>query len=100
MTADTCVNTAPEPKQSFRLDRPLRDALTRFEFTYFEFHLARAKGSMTQVAFTTGLERTHLYRKLKHLQVNLEAFRPRRYRSSPTLRLTDSGRLRTTKGVT
>ena len=38
---------------------------------YFEFHLAKEGGSMTRVAEKTGLERTHLYRKLKQLGVDL-----------------------------
>jgi DNA-binding phage protein len=33
--------------------------------------LARENGSMTRVAEKTGLERTHLYRKLKQLGVDL-----------------------------
>ncbi|WP_281078269.1 helix-turn-helix domain-containing protein, partial [Variovorax paradoxus] len=36
-----------------------------------EFHLAMENGSMTRVAEKTGLERTHLYRKLKQLGVDL-----------------------------
>jgi hypothetical protein len=36
---------------------------------YFEHHLGREGGSMTRVAEKTGLERTHLYRKLKQLGV-------------------------------
>ena len=42
-----------------------------FEKAYFEFHLAREGGSMTRVAEKTGLERTHLYRKLRQLGVDL-----------------------------
>ena len=42
-----------------------------FEKAYFEFHLAKEGGSMTRVAEKTGLERTHLYRKLKQLGVDL-----------------------------
>ena len=57
--------------QSFELDRPLREARDDFERAYFEFHLAREGGSMTRVAEKTGLERTHLYRKLKQLGVGL-----------------------------
>lgn len=38
---------------------------------YFEFHLNKEHGSMTRVAEKTGLERTHLYRKLKQLGVDL-----------------------------
>jgi DNA-binding NtrC family response regulator len=57
--------------QTFDLDRPLREARDAFEKAYFEFHLAHEAGSMTKVAEKTGLERTHLYRKLKQLGVDL-----------------------------
>ena len=63
-------NTLPG-SQSFELDLPLRDARDAFEKAYFEFHLANEGGSMTRVADKTGLERTHLYRKLKQLGVDL-----------------------------
>ena len=61
----------PAPEQSFDLDMPLREARDVFEKAYFEFHLAQEMGSMTRVADKTGLERTHLYRKLKQLGVDL-----------------------------
>lgn len=61
----------PQGVQSFELDRPLREARDAFEKSYFEFHLAKENGSMTRVAEKTGLERTHLYRKLKQLGVDL-----------------------------
>ncbi|MFZ2652785.1 MAG: response regulator [Burkholderiaceae bacterium] len=61
----------PQSEQSFSLDRPLREARDAFEKSYFEFHLAQENGSMTRVAEKTGLERTHLYRKLKQLGVDL-----------------------------
>ncbi len=64
-------NDGPQPVQSFDLDRPLREARDTFEKNYFEFHLAKEGGSMTRVAEKTGLERTHLYRKLKQLGVDL-----------------------------
>jgi AraC-like DNA-binding protein len=38
---------------------------------YFEYHLIRENFSMTRVADRAGLERTHLYRKLKQLGVEL-----------------------------
>jgi DNA-binding NtrC family response regulator len=53
------------------LDQPLREARDQFERVYFEFHLARENYSMTRVADRAGLERTHLYRKLKQLGVEL-----------------------------
>jgi len=58
-------------QQQFDLDKPLREARDAFEKAYFEFHLAQEGGSMTRVAEKTGLERTHLYRKLKQLGVDL-----------------------------
>ena len=61
----------PQAQQSFDLDRPLREARDAFEKSYFEFHLSQEGGSMTRVAEKTGLERTHLYRKLKQLGVDL-----------------------------
>jgi DNA-binding NtrC family response regulator len=57
--------------QNFDLSQPLREARDAFEKAYFEFHLAQEGGSMTRVAEKTGLERTHLYRKLKQLGVDL-----------------------------
>lgn len=61
----------PPTHQSFDLELSLRDARDAFERAYFEYHLAKESGSMTRVAEKTGLERTHLYRKLKQLGVDL-----------------------------
>ncbi len=61
----------PQVSQIFELDKPLREARDGFEKAYFEFHLAKEGGSMTRVAEKTGLERTHLYRKLRQLGVDL-----------------------------
>ena len=52
-------------------NQPLRDAREAFERLYFEHHLKNERGNMTRVADKTGLERTHLYRKLKQLGLNL-----------------------------
>ncbi len=62
---------APQPSaaaQALPLDLPLRDA---FERIYFEHHLQIEGGNMTRLAEKTGLERTHLYRKLKALGIPL-----------------------------
>jgi DNA-binding NtrC family response regulator len=56
---------------SVGLDQPLREARDQFERVYFEYHLARESYSMTRVADRAGLERTHLYRKLKQLGIEL-----------------------------
>ncbi len=61
----------PQAVQSFSMDQPLREARDEFEKAYFEFHLSKEGGSMTRVAEKTGLERTHLYRKLKQLGVDI-----------------------------
>jgi DNA-binding NtrC family response regulator len=65
------VDQGPQSQQDFALDKPLREARDEFEKAYFEYHLAQENGSMTRVAEKTGLERTHLYRKLKQLGVDL-----------------------------
>ncbi len=65
------VAVPPQVSPTFDLDLPLRDARDAFEKAYFEFHLTNEGGSMTRVADKTGLERTHLYRKLKQLGVDL-----------------------------
>lgn len=71
LVAPTAAPSGLQPRQNFELDKPLREARDEFEKTYFEFHLAKEGGSMTRVAEKTGLERTHLYRKLKQLGVDL-----------------------------
>ena len=53
------------------LDAQLRDARDAFERIYFEYHLNLENGSMTRLAERTGIERTHLYRKLKQLGVEV-----------------------------
>ena len=50
-------------------DLPLRDARKRFEKAYFEYQLRQGKGNIGRVANTAGIERTHLYRKLKELSI-------------------------------
>jgi DNA-binding NtrC family response regulator len=59
------AGTSPPPE--IALDRPYREAREAFERLYFEHLLARENGSMSKVAEHSGLERTHLYRKLKAL---------------------------------
>ena len=52
-------------------DQPLREARDAFEKLYFEHHLRLEGGNMTRLAERSGLERTHLYRKLKQLDIKL-----------------------------
>jgi DNA-binding NtrC family response regulator len=48
-------------------DQPLREAREAFERLYFEHYLRSESNNMTRIAEKCGLERTHLYRKLKQL---------------------------------
>ncbi len=51
------------------LEAPLREAREAFERAYFEHHLSVEGGSIARVAEKCGLERTHLYRKLRQLGI-------------------------------
>jgi two-component system, NtrC family, nitrogen regulation response regulator NtrX len=63
------MTAQPAEPQAYglQLDQPLREAREEFERLYFEHHLRQERGNMTRLAERTGLERTHLYRKLKQL---------------------------------
>ncbi|MDA8109868.1 MAG: hypothetical protein M0015_14750 [Betaproteobacteria bacterium] len=61
------AQAAPSAPPELGLDRPYREAREAFERMYFEHLLAQENGSMSRVAEKSGLERTHLYRKLKAL---------------------------------
>ncbi len=69
LQSDGGGGTAPLPP--LFLDQPLREAREAFERMYFEYHLAGERGNMTRLAEKTGLERTHLYRKLRQLGLNV-----------------------------
>ncbi len=81
---DTAALTAQA--LAINLDQPLREARDQFERVYFEYQLSKESYSMTRVADRAGLERTHLYRKLKQLGVELGrgARRSERPDASPT----------------
>ena len=49
-------------------NQPLRDARDNFEIMYFNFHFQN-KISVADLAKKSGIERTHLYRKLKQLKI-------------------------------
>jgi DNA-binding NtrC family response regulator len=64
-------DAATPSRYDVTLDLPLREARDVFERVYFEHHIAKEGGNMSRVADRVGLERTHLYRKLKQLGVRL-----------------------------
>ena len=61
------AHAGPVAAGELPLDQPYRQARDAFERLYFEYQLSRENGSMARVADKSGLERTHLYRKLKAL---------------------------------
>ena len=63
------ASTQAAPPLELPLELPLREAREAFERAYFEQLLAREAGSIARVAEKSGLERTHLYRKLKALGI-------------------------------
>ncbi|CUT17162.1 Transcriptional regulatory protein [Candidatus Ichthyocystis hellenicum] len=52
---------------TINLNRYLREAREEFERLYFRYHIEKIGGNMTRLAEISGLERTHLYRKLRQL---------------------------------
>lgn len=54
---------------SLPLDLPLREARDHFDAFYLGYHLHNEAGNVMRVAEKVGLERTHLYRKLKQLGI-------------------------------
>ena len=57
---------------NFNFDLPLRNARENFEKAYLEYQLEKAGGSVSKVANAVGIERTHLYRKLKMLGIDIK----------------------------
>jgi len=63
-----------EPSESlYNFDLPLRDARERYERAYLEHQLKLFDGSVSKIAKIVGMERTHLYRKLKSLNIDLKS---------------------------
>ena len=56
-------------RSAFNFNLPLRELREELERRYFEFHIRQENHNMSCVAQKVGLERTHLYRKLKQLGI-------------------------------
>lgn len=63
------LNQPAEMVGGFNFDLPLRELREELERRYFEYHIAQEGHNMSKVAQKVGLERTHLYRKLKQLGI-------------------------------
>ena len=64
-------NQAKATSPGISMDQPLREAREAFERIYFEHHLALENYNIARVAEKSGLERTHLYRKLKQIGIQV-----------------------------
>ena len=51
-------------------DLPLREAREQFERDYLRYQLRKAGGSVGKLSESVGMERTHLYRKLRSLGID------------------------------
>ena len=71
-------SSSPESKElklqssPVNLALPLREARDDFERFYFQHHMAVISSNMSKLAEISGLERTHLYRKLKQLGIKIK----------------------------
>ncbi len=63
---------APTLNIPVSFDQPLRQAREQFEKAYLEFQLKKHAGNVSKMAKEVGMERTHLYRKLRSLGVEIK----------------------------
>ena len=68
------VDAPPAGGGSFPVsfDQPLRQAREQFEKAYLEYQLEKHGGNVSQTAAEVGMERTHLYRKLRALGIEIK----------------------------
>jgi len=64
------LNSDDEVKIDFLYEKPLKESRDLFETMYLKYHLSQDK-SITKLSKKTGIERTHLYRKLKQLGIKV-----------------------------
>lgn len=72
---ETALGEQPDNENAenlYNFDIPLRQARERFERAYLEYQLKQYNGSVSKIAKVVGMERTHLYRKLKSLNIDLK----------------------------
>ncbi|MDO5530396.1 response regulator [Sutterella sp.] len=65
----------PEYGLTLDFNRPFRDVLFEFERAYFRTVLMHLDQSMADLSRHAGMERTHLYRKVRALGLDVEALR-------------------------
>ena len=70
------VEISTNTQFTFSLDLPLREAREHFDRLYFNYQMDKENGNVTRVADNIGIERTHLYRKLKQLGIRMSKKSP------------------------
>jgi len=53
-------------------DQPIRQAREEFERAYLEYQFAKHEGNVSKMADEAGMERTHLYRKLRAVGIEIK----------------------------
>ncbi|MFQ5644056.1 MAG: sigma-54-dependent transcriptional regulator [Thiogranum sp.] len=66
------VGDAGSSSATLPLDLPLREAREQFEKVYLQHQLQEVGGSVGKLAKRVGMERTHLYRKLRGLGIDFK----------------------------
>lgn len=69
--AEIPAKPLPSPELPFSLDLPLREAREQFDSLYLNYQIQKENGNIARVAEAAGMERTHLYRKLKQLGIKI-----------------------------
>jgi DNA-binding NtrC family response regulator len=64
------LTTVAEGAYPASFDLPLREAREQFEREYLTYQLRKVEGSVGKLATAVGMERTHLYRKLRSLGID------------------------------
>jgi DNA-binding NtrC family response regulator len=77
---ETTVGSAPHAAAGMQIpglsmDQPLRQARESFERVYLEYQLEKHGGNVTKMAQEVGMERTHLYRKLRSVGIEIREHR-------------------------
>ncbi len=68
--AASSITATPAAPAPVSFDLPLREAREEFERAYLEHQLQETGGSIGKLAKQVGMERTHLYRKLRALGID------------------------------
>ncbi len=72
MGALAAIDPAASGLPGLSFDQPLREARESFERVYLEYQLDKHGGNVSKMAQDVGMERTHLYRKLRSVGIEIK----------------------------